>query len=343
MDEITSQLADKLAWQLTSWKAIELRVDEQPTVMPGVLAGDPSVFTGQEYHYIETALGQRYYEKKGFLPNGKVSRTESFSDGRRFTNVEYDPKEPKNQQIITLTNNFGSESLEELNLSDRPVPLFYFYVGRAPLHEALRDATRDATTSMQVIGRECHVFHFPRVRFNKEPRELRIYLDKASAIPLRFVCGDSIEKPLWTWEAESLDKVGDYWVPKNSRYRSYSYGDAAAPGSIKFEKVYKVTDVQYNKQYNMQTFNVAFQPGAEIVASKQAVKLLQGKNALAYANRMARNSPALAKKDVREVSKGSAVPIQAVESNGIGTFQAASMVLGVAVIMVALLVWWRRG
>jgi hypothetical protein len=105
-------------------------------------------------------------------------------------------------------------------LTERPVPLRYFYVGKVPLYEALTQARPLGPT--QVLDRPCHRFLFEKVRWAMADQDLVYALDDDTGIPLSVTSypvgqGQAPDaKSQWSWEARSLDTADGYPYVKNS-------------------------------------------------------------------------------------------------------------------------------
>ena len=189
MDQIKEVIIDRLAWEMTSWTSLRLVVDQRMAVVPTALKsfGD-NVFL---FEYQETSLGWRRSETRS-TENGKGVLHYLFAfDGRDYVTVKYENGNPEKQIWYAHGGQmFGRE--RNLSGTERPRPLYYYFVGKIPLHEALVDA--------QYIGQEvinginCDVLLFRNTSAYKKPGNLRVALDARSSAPVGFYFGRSIEQ-----------------------------------------------------------------------------------------------------------------------------------------------------
>ena len=141
---------------------------------------------------------------------------------------------------------------------ERPIPILYLHVGRLPLHKALPRSTHLGSDT--ILKRECGIFLFKAVRWNV-PQDHVYYLDRETAIPLKVESfadeqTRSAGHPLWTWTADSLDKVQDHYITLNSTLVDY---DKAHQPSSRW--INRVVSASFNKEYPSSTFWPKLKPG----------------------------------------------------------------------------------
>jgi hypothetical protein len=324
LDSPAQLAAKKLAWQLETQTSVEMEVTT--TIIPlGKAANRPRDFTSTVEHYIETSAGQRFLDTRGMKDGVVVNHYAHYGEGGTFTDVNYNPKEVEKQLSVYKTNHFFME-----DLSDRrqvPPPIFYLYVGRKSLHEALPMA--DYLGTSECLGKECDLFLFKQVRW-VVPQDQVFTLDKKTSIPIRVEnyrdeASRDKKLPLLTWTAKSLDRVQGYDVPIKSSVVQYG-----SDGSPDFQWDIEVNKIKFNESYPESTFRPILQPG---------VVVLDGAVNKAY------KTPEAAPTKTEGSPSTSAVvqPVQATPpGNWSTTYSAASLIFGTALVIAGVFAWWRR-
>ena len=312
--------AKRLAWEMESWKAIELETRSRLEAV-GAGPGMPVTFDENRERYVETSEGQRFGEEESYAKGKLMARASHYGDSKRFAEVLYDAKDLQRQLAVTINRHYAME--DRGDFAKRPTPLAYFYVGREPLHKALARAENLGTS--KVLGRDCDVFLFRGIRWPGGPQDQVFHLDVETAIPLK-VEGFANEtarrdgKPYWTWTAESLDREGPHPLPRKST--NVSYIDGRPVLTSKFT----VESVAFDKAYPASTFWPAVQPGVRIFDT------IERKSSVAPGERAPRPV------EGRTTSQ-SPVPIEAEPP----TDHTGAIVFGVGlVLLIAGLVAWRR-
>jgi hypothetical protein len=332
MGTTAEQIAEKLAWQMDSASAIEVRTSQQITnPKPDPTKGPPEYRTVTE-HYIETQAGQRFLENEFFNPRGKlVSRDIHYADGTRFADLNFKHEHPTVQDMIQINRQFHRESKSDFKLL--PTPLRYFYVGREPLHKAVLKGQE--LGSARVMGRDCEKFLFLQVRW-PVPQDQVFFLDRLTGVPLKVEAYRDAEarerkSPMWVWTAESLKTTDGRHLP--SRSTSVAYG----PGQSKiYSHSYSLESVEYNKDYPASLFWPKEEPGVTVFDTIADTVRDVPKAETAEAKT---STPAVSP-DSSPATTTTAMPIEAVpptDSTPLYLFGG-----GVAVLLVAVFVW-RRG
>ena len=231
-------LAERLAWESTSWTTVEIRAITTETApkSPGGVA---------ESVYIETAKGQRFQEERIRLANDTQSHQIRFFDGERGGGILFDRQNIERQNQAVLRSSFGGE--RPGNFTMRPFALQFRYLIQEPLHLSLKRG-RELEVS-RVIGRECIPVRFDdALRIGGQPpRDLIYHLDRATGVPLKVeVATDGV--PLWTWTARSLEKVQNWHVVKSSEF-VYSL-----PDNQKHTRNETIQLITFNQTYADSTF-----------------------------------------------------------------------------------------
>lgn len=319
MDSPAELAAKKLAWEVESRSSVDLHVT---TTIRNHQTGEEknSAFNTIHEHYIETAAGQRFCAFRGLLDGKVTTRFEHFGDGKKFADVNFNPKNPDEQQAVIIKRQYFME--DRSDHKDVPQPLLYLYVGRTPLHEALPKAQYLGTE--KVIGRDCDVFLFPKVRWAVVQDQV-FSLDRETAIPLkveafRDLAARERHEPLSDWTAKSLDKIGGHNVPLKSATVT-----RAKDGTPSMSWDHAVDSITFGKDYPVSTFWPTIQPGVTV-----------------FDGLTAKTSTAPGKKAQPE-DTASALSTQAVPpENWTANASKVSLGLGCAVLVVGLLLWWQR-
>lgn len=323
MDSLAEQIADRLAWNLESRKSVEVKLrtevtghDESVRDRSGALISD---------HYIETAVGRRYFESVATKGGAVTLHYENYGDGQRFAHVAYRPEGDKVQDQILVLNQYWME-----DKSDRkqvPQPLLFEYVGREPLHKAILKA--EYLGEGQVLGRPCRRFLFQQVRW-AVPQDQVFWIDEATGVPLKveaYRVGSAREEgeAQSVWTAEALEDVQGHPVVTRSSQTAYAQGKPFMGWS------YRVESIEFDKDYPASQFWPTFQPGVMVLDSvaNKAYQVPGGEAASAIGTAAA--------------SVGTATPGRPIEAappadwSGTLVFGA-----GVALLLVGAILW-RRG
>jgi hypothetical protein len=233
-----ADLAAILSKGSASWASIEMRMEATfPQAKP-----QSNGFTWSKEFYIEKATGERYYERISRTSRGKTSRSEDYSDGKKFTKVGYDDANNRVQERVMTTASFGREF--DLGARHSPYPLRIFHSGFEPLTEALPKGK--GLGPSVVLDRPCLRFELGGTGLGSSKAKAEIYhLDRETGVPLkieRIMAGDR----RIVWEALSLDKVQGRHFPLRSRLLGLD-------GRVRIE--FKVTELKYDVKYDKETFD----------------------------------------------------------------------------------------
>jgi len=315
--------AKKLTWEIETRKSVELvgRIELVPLTdkLPG-----PLPFRIVEEHFIEAA-GKRYCDIHHLNVDQIVGHETHYGDGSRCADVSYQENELDRQHHVIIKREYYKEPMGDR--MERPVPLLFLHVGREPLHKALPKSKYLGTD--KILGHQCEVFLFAGVRWSY-PQDHVYYLDSATSIPLKvesFKNQAALDKkrPLWTWTAESLDRVQNHVLPLTSKM--VSYGEDGQPD---FQWNYRVLSAVFDKNHPDSTFWPAMEPGVFVVDS------IRSKS---YEVPGAEKMASIAKKEVESTAQ----PIQALPpSNWLTTASWMSLLLGGLIMIVGGTLWWRR-
>ncbi len=316
--------AEKVAAHLGSWSTIDLTVRED--IILAAPRGRKPFFDAVEEHYVETAEGQRLFDTRKLLGDETVGRAAYFCDGRRCADALFDPPDLELRPThVAIKASFHSEAQHER--PSRPVPLLFFHVGRKPLDKALVDS--EHLGEGRVIDRDCDVFLFRQVNWGMA--QDHVYsLDRTTGIPLKVAsyrdeAARQADDPLWVWTAESLDEVdGRPIVLKSSQY------EPKVDDGADINRPIQVLSVAYDRDYPASTFWPTIQPGVHVFDT------IARRDYDQPGPRPPAAPPPIAAAEVPS-------PIVAEPGTGWGSYlKAGSLVLGVALLVGGLILWWRR-
>jgi hypothetical protein len=316
--------AQRLSWEMESWKSIELRSHED---FVNSEDHDPSQFSGYhcKYHYIETAAGERMFEER-LVPQGSKETFVSinYTDGKRSATLLRPEIDGVGKDQIDIKQAFATETDGR---TYRPVPLRYYYVGLEPLPEVLSKAVHQGTR--RHLDRDCDLFLFAGVRSGQGTTDYVYWLDHASSIPLKveFYEGEkarSENRPLAVWSAESFDKVEGRHLPLRSELVHLG---AAGPriGDVEGRYQVVVDSVNFDREFPKSTF------WPVITSDATVYDFVHNKV----------TSPKKPSADTQGTT--ASPPIRAVESSdGVLSSSTLVMFIGVTILACGLLLWWRR-
>ena len=261
MDE-RSELIDRLAWELSSWKSVDLRVRSEQAGQS--LDGKPTGATMTvRSHYSETDRGQRAYDLSA-MSDGREMKDAAYCDGSKCIKLNFDTD--GKQQSAAIDRSFYNEA--RFGAANRPRPLEYFYVGLTPLHEALPKAER--TGSGTIIGRKTDIYVFRGVKCAAMQFDFVYHLDDITGIPLRAECYRDAEMmakglPAYAWEADSLDAIGKYHLPKKSHYSSFVGHPATGKAVPATTQKIAIEEVTYDAPIPDSRFWPSLTPGVQVL------------------------------------------------------------------------------
>ncbi len=242
--------AKKLAWNMESWKSIELRLREDFEKMaPTQGPDDVRTFRG-DFHYIETAAGQRLSEEPTTADGGDRTLVSiHYSDGARSALlVRVDQGGVPGPEQVSIHRAFGKE--DEGGMSHRPEPLRAFYAGLVPLSKALPKA--NYLGEGRQLGRACDRFHFAGVA-GSPGLNLVYWIDRETAAPLRLeyyadATAYSEGRTTSAWIAESLDEVGGHHLSLKSELVMYQF-KGPDPRQVGSRYKIAVQEVAFDRDY----------------------------------------------------------------------------------------------
>ncbi len=262
--------AERIAWDMQSWRSIELRGRIEIENHTGAAHGGVPYSTVMDERYVETATGKRRDELLLRPTTGGPRLYVSYCDGSRCAHTAQDGAPGSVPAQLLVKRGFNTE--EKIGSTDRPFFFKYYYVGKKPLYEALPAATYLGTT--EVLGRECDRFVFPGVVWAYAPVEMVYDLDREWSIPLRVAMysgpeARSADAATFIWEAESTDLVDGHRVVLNST--QVMYQPASTPSGGKPTKVMTqrliVDEIAFDRDYPDADFWPTLVPGMVVADS----------------------------------------------------------------------------
>jgi hypothetical protein len=263
-DPAVEAIAKKIASQTEARKSVELRVRTAIMPPPAPVAGS---FDAWEEHYIEMA-GKRRCDFV-YTSAGKIVKHEAhFWDGAKAAVVTF-ALGPERQLDIPATVLIRRHYLKEDagERMERPNPILFLHVGREPLHRALLKARPMGTG--KTLGRDCDLFLFEQVRW-RVPQDQLYYLDRETGLPLRVegypnYADRENQKMHWTWEVQSLEKVGEFYIPFKTVDMYFDQKNQPA-----YTWTTTVQSAEFDRDFPASTFWPAPAPGARVI---DAIKL----------------------------------------------------------------------
>jgi len=322
MPSSAAAAAEKLAWELGSWKSIEIRVREDGVNRsPARLPSSPRTFQ-TFFHYVETAAGQRLFE--GRMSNDNDSKTtvsSEYTDGIRYAQlIRTDLPDKPGVDQVAIVRSFGYESD---GVTQRPDALKYLYVGLKPLPEVLTRATELGPGRR--LDRDCDRFLFTHVNGLKDRINHVYWLDRETGLTLRYEYYDNERKhaegrPYFVWNALSVDAVNGRHIAMKSELLQF---DLESPDTqrVLYQYSKTVEEVAFDRDYP----KTMFWPRV----TGETMVLDNIKNTIV--------SP------TRGKTPDVAHPIRAIDPEGWGTsWPVAGMMLGIAALVTGVVLRWRK-
>ncbi len=261
MQNPASTAAEQLAWQMKSWKSIEIDTTEHFDLNDFAPEG-PTLAVRSSHHYVETAAGRRLLEERQVLTNGKETLNIYFKSEAGA--AQQQQVDLGNRVVDTVVIQKGFPKETEGGWYNCPEPLRSFYCGLQPLHDALKRAKYLGTNTY--LGRTCNEFLIAR-SVPPDPYKLVFSLDSATSTPLSVAVFDSDlnreqNKPSAVWRAKSLDKIEGMSYVANSEHVIYS---SSTPSRPQIVRQIKVGSINLNKDYDKSIFWPKFTPDMQVV------------------------------------------------------------------------------
>lgn len=324
MPNAAESAAQKLAWEMESWKSIEIRfhedfVNKDPARKPD----EPRTFRSTD-HYIETAAGQRVYDTRMTTELEKGTGVSiEYTDGSKCAQLlRTDEGGVAGQEQVTIKRSFYCEND---GVTYRPDPLKYLYVGLKPLHEDL--ARAEHLGEGRRLDRPCDRFVFTQVNGKNDQRHLVYWLDRETGITLRFEYYDDAKlrsggRPDHVWNAQSLDDVGGRHLVMRSQVLQLD-PEGTDPQRVLVQYDVITDEVVFDRDYPKSTFWPAVTKGTKVF-DMIANKVI-----------MPQRKPG--------PRATTATPIRAIDPDGWGlSYSTVGLLLGAAALLAGLLLWWRR-
>lgn len=261
--------AERLAWLNASWTAIDLRLTHTFKALESDKA-KPAQFDRIVIEYVETASGwRRLSERSVNSTTGKdVSLSVHWFDGSRGADL-FQPLGGNAPPQITIHRHFSRE--DKIPETIRPIPLYYQWVGRKPLHEAIREA--EPLGRVLEDGKPSDAFLFASTGYTGDQDRV-YYLDPETSVPVKVVTYLSptdreLGRPLLVWRPVEVRRVQGYPFVWTSREEEY----APLSGVPTFDREYRVEAVVFNKIHANDEFRPDIQQGALVIdtITKQVV------------------------------------------------------------------------
>lgn len=240
------------------YASIELRVNVV-TVFPREGSEDK-----QEYHYAETADGRRLLEFVFTPRGGSPTKDFAYCDGEKCARVLFDTS--GRQKQVAISKAFHLE--DRTGFGSRPQPLEYFYVGLVSLPDALTTA-RFESEGVSPHGKTLR-YSLANVPCANSTLSFLYDLDAATSVPVRtatFASEAAMREggPSSSWEAITLDKVGEHTIPLRSHYEHYVYKPGANQRKTASSQDVFVLDVKFDIPLDPALFWPKLEPGVTVI------------------------------------------------------------------------------
>ena len=212
-----------LTHETAGWMSYSVRIELEQTLHAPVGPSAAGTVTRSREHYLATRHGARKYGQYAEGGERDVCVLLGYDDTKRCASVRYQaPPDQAWQKSITINKTFLDEAATGFAAIPAPLP---FYVGLAPIREAIR--TAEAVGPSQVAGRDCSRYYFANVAGNRGTQDLVYHLDAATSYPLKVEsfadrAGFAAGTPFSVWEADRLDEVRDYHSATDSHFTTYA-------------------------------------------------------------------------------------------------------------------------
>ncbi|MFI5460514.1 MAG: hypothetical protein ACHRXM_34295, partial [Isosphaerales bacterium] len=219
------------------------------------------------------------------------------------------------------------------NVTDRPLPLQFYYVGAVPLYEALPNAKYLGEETW--LGRKCETFLFSNVKGSVGSQCMVYTLDKLTGVPLKaasYAEESDIDKQLpgLTWATNEVKLVEKHLVPSRSESAVYASGDSLRTRQRVLSNDYKITIIKYDQVYDSSLFWPDIERSGAVINDtiKKEIKVPRGEVQRAV------NSSTEAR-SLQQIRADAPV-------DWTSTFSGVSFIFGVLTVLVGGVVWWRR-
>jgi hypothetical protein len=258
VDRITEILENLAHEQLV--RSIRLKTTEQQSKSM-LIKPEGSTPVTISNNYIQTAKGQRYFDTLSSFPDGGKLHRAAYCDGTRCAEVSFNHDNSDKPDYIQISKQFLDDMRN--NTLSIPFPLNSYYVGPKALIDALPAA--EARADGEVIGRPCDVFVFKSVGPPDRKEDLVYYLDKQTSVPLKVSCYIKpehleMDRPLWSWEATTLNDQGDHHVAMASLWTRFVVKNASREVAPKVNMTAAITvdEVELDRDIPVTSFWPAY-------------------------------------------------------------------------------------
>lgn len=255
-------LEAKLA-KSVSWESAELRA--KSLTDPSLLSqpGKRGPFESADYHYIETAGAQRYYQTIYHQKDAPSQRAELFSDGKKAASVGYDKNE-KQSNVFVFEN---PEAPFQKTLAPGAPGLMFGNLRQL----RLKLTSAVALGKSRVLDRPCESYQFSEALRRKEAQNLVLVydLDEETGLPLR-IKSSSIDRGETVWEAMELDRADGYPFVRKSRIQT-----TRPDGSIASKSTTTITEIHFNRKHPESKFWPIIDPGAQVTDDSRLLRLAE--------------------------------------------------------------------
>lgn len=315
-------VADRLAWLLKSWTAIEWRVRKDYRNLSLTDSGGSRLFDAYEEidYYVETATGLRLYQEELHPTDSAAGSTSvNYYDGKRCATLYRKADQGPDEGQVRITRSFGIESSGG---SHRPTPFDTFYFGLRPLDKAIREAV--ALGEGVQAGRPCDLF---LLRKAQDGASVVYFLDRETSIPLKVVhyateADRRADRVLFEWSGTALERRDGYPIVPTSDFVHYRHEPDGSKVAL-YRLRYRVEDFRLNQSYDVAVFR------PEIKSRMTVLDLVNRK--ANFAKRSETSESITQQAGTRLIPEERSFPHETI-----------LLCLGAALIALAGRLWWRR-
>lgn len=286
-ESAADSIADRLSWEMTSWKSIELR-SEHTYEFSGSRRDDTSRAKVIKSTTIKTADKRHVYESTAYTEDGRVRHFLDADDGGVHSEVAFDETDGTRPKTITLRA--SQTKINKLQYYDILIPRGFreLYINDIPVYLKLKEA--EYLGPVAVDGWACESFRFRNVRLmGTPPKDLVYCFDKSSGMPVQVgALYSKGGKPvvLSEWRALSLERRQGHHFPTSSRTSYFRFDPSGESKSLDIKIESKVNFLRFNGDFPLETFRPARPPGVTIVDKlRHKVYTVPGKDPLGPAKK----------------------------------------------------------
>ena len=255
------RLAKIIKRDAESIKSVEV-VERLDSPVPKPDPDDGTRFNYMVDHYIETADGSRYFERRGIRQEATAYREIYWGFQDLFAQAIYDHTNPERQQMVRLQKKFAGKIGVTEGICPRP---YFIAMSHSPRCTKCSQ-TPPTSGAARFWGRACERFLFLQVTWGPHRKHDQIFhIDSETGLVLKVEYFKTAEdraagKHLWFWTAEAVDTVQGHPVVIQST--------TIMPATDQYEErhtKFHTESIEFNKAYPEDQFTYKILPGANVL------------------------------------------------------------------------------